>query len=118
MPTLYKYMDEERREIIRQRNSQYYHNNKEQINQRKKHYKFMDEEEREMIRQKNLKYYYDNKFEIKLRQQIYFREYYKKNRQKIINTRNGCKTIEPLLIPNEDEEMFKIIVSDISIDFN
>ena len=42
----------------------------------------MDEEEREMIRQKNLKYYYNNKFEIKLRQQIYFREYYKKNRQK------------------------------------
>ena len=68
-----------------------------------------------MIRQKKLKYYYDNKYEIKLRQQIYFREYYKKNRQKIINTRNGCKTIEPF---NEDEEMFKIIISDISIDFN
>ena len=33
-----------------------------------------------------------------------------------MNTRNGCKTIEPLF--NEDEEMFKIIVSDITIDFN
>ena len=76
----------------------------------------MDEEEREMIRQKNLKYYYNNKFEIKLRQQIYFREYYKKNRQKIINAHNGCKTIEPLS-NIEDEEMFKIIISDISIDF-
>ena len=106
-------MDEEQREIIRQRNSKYYHNHKEKINETKKNIINLW-----MIRQKNLKYYYDNKFEIKLRQQIYFREYYKKNRQKIINTRNGCKTIEPLLIPNEDDEMFKIIISDISIDFN
>ena len=71
-------MDEERREIIRKRNVKYYHDNKEQINERKKHYKFMEEEDREMIRQKNLKYYYANRFEINLRQQIYFREYYKK----------------------------------------
>ena len=36
-------MDEERREIIRKRNVKYYHDNKEQINERKKHYKFMAE---------------------------------------------------------------------------
>ena len=48
----YIFMDEEQRERVRQRNSQYYYNNKEQINQRKKHYKFMDEEQKEQIRQK------------------------------------------------------------------
>ena len=112
----YIFMDEEQRERVRQRNSQYYYNNKEKIYQRKTHYKFMDEEQKEKIRQQNLQYYHNNKEEISQRQRIYFREYYRKNRQKIIDNRNGYKTIKPVF--NEDEEIFKIIIAEVSVDFN
>ena len=109
-------MDEEQRERVRQRNSQYYYNNKEQIKQRKTNYKFMDEEQKEKIRQKNLQYYHNNKAEISQRQRIYFREYYRKKKKQIIDNRNGYKTIKPVF--NVDEEMFKIIISQVFVDFN
>ena len=47
-------------------------------------YKFLSEEKKQIIRDNNLKYYYNNKEKVKQRTDIYFKEYYKKNLEKML----------------------------------
>jgi len=47
-------------------------------------YKFLSDEQQQIIRERNLKYYHDNKEKINKRTKIYWKEYYKKHQQEML----------------------------------
>ena len=91
-------------------------------------YKFMSEEQREIIRQRNLKYYHDNKNEIKKRTKIYWKEYYKKNQQKMLDRQKKYHKIQTFYRGDENYyneqqakaklNIPKIIICEVAIGFD
>jgi hypothetical protein len=81
-------------------------------------YKFLSDEQQQIIRERNLKYYHDNKEKINKRTKIYWKEYYKKHQQEMLERQkkyhiiknyfrgvetNYKKLKEKVVIYNEDE---------------
>ena len=81
-------------------------------------YKFLSDEQQQIIRERNLKYYHDNKEKINKRTKIYWKEYYRKHQQEMLERQkkyhiiknyfrgveiNYKKLKEKVVIYNEDE---------------
>ena len=81
-------------------------------------YKFLTEEQQQIIRERNLKYYHDNKEKINKRTKLYWKEYYKRHHQEMLERQkkyhiiknyfrgveiNYKKLKEKVVIYNEDE---------------
>ena len=81
-------------------------------------YKFLTDEQQQIIRERNLKYYHDNKEKINKRTKIYWKEYYKRHHQEMLERQkrnhiiknyfrgvedNYKKLKEKVVIYNEDE---------------
>ena len=57
-------------------------------------YKFLTEEQQQIIRERNLKYYHDNKEKINKRTKIYWKEYYKRHHQEMLERRKKYHLIK------------------------
>ena len=100
----YKDLSEEQKEIIRERNKKYYHDNKEIINKRVKEYnKYYYKNNLEELRQRQQEYYSNNKdicitaiYKWCKENPLYQKEYYK-NRNLIKKAENKQKMNEVII---------------------
>ena len=60
-------------------------------------YKDLTEEQQQIIRERNLKYYYDNKEKINKRSKIYWKEYYNRHHQEMLERQKKYHLIKTIL---------------------